>query len=136
LHIRRVDGHQADLAVADISDSIKMFEAIPWADEISQWEQVPEDQIEERRALFQVFDDSGHTLHITAYSEHLLGVAYNFPLPASPFEVDYLEEGYIGTDQVPREELRTLIECFYTSDSDAMLSLLATFPPTIHESPN
>jgi hypothetical protein len=35
LHIQRVDGHQADLAVADISDSIKMFEAIPWADEFT-----------------------------------------------------------------------------------------------------
>jgi hypothetical protein len=113
-----------------------MFEAIPWADEISQWERVPEDQIEERRPLFQVFDDSGHTLHITAYSEDFVGVAYNYPLPASPFGVDYLEEGYSGTDQVPREKLKALIECFYTSDTDAMILLLATFPPTIHESPN
>jgi hypothetical protein len=43
LHIQRVDGRQADLPVAAISESIIMFEAIPWADEISQWEQVPED---------------------------------------------------------------------------------------------
>jgi hypothetical protein len=129
LHIQRVDGREGDLPVTDIPTSIEMFNAIPWKEEISQWETVPEEESELRRPLFQLFDDCGHTLHITAYSDQLIGVAYNFPSASSPFGVSYEnEEGYIGTDQYPRTGIDALFECFFTSDTQAMLSLLEKYP--------
>jgi hypothetical protein len=129
LHIQRVDGRQGDLPVADLAESLKMFDAIPWAEEISQWEQIPDEQKEDCRPLFQLFDDSGHSLHITAYSESMLAMAYNFPMPASPFGVSYDDDGYIGTDQYPRAKLQALFECFFISDTKAMLALLTPFLP-------
>ncbi|HEY5812698.1 MAG TPA: hypothetical protein VIT23_08590 [Terrimicrobiaceae bacterium] len=129
LHIQRGDGREGDLPIADIPSIIEMFKAIPWKDEIAQWEKLPEDERELRRPLLQVFDDCGHKIHITVYSDELMGIAYNFPSPSSPFGVDYeVEEGYIGTDQYPRSELKALLDCFFTSDTQAMLSLLQRFP--------
>lgn len=129
LRIQRADGREGDLPSADISTSMEMFNAIPWKEEISQWEAVPEEKREECRPLFQLFDDVGHSLHITAYCEDFLGLAYNFPSPASPFGITYSDdEGYIGTDQYPRAELAALFACFFTSDTQAMLSLLGRFP--------
>ena len=87
LHIQRIDGSQGDLLSADIAESIKMFDSIPWADEIARWELVPAEQREECRPLLQIFDDSGHSLHITAYSEDLLAFAYKYPSQASGFGV-------------------------------------------------
>jgi hypothetical protein len=127
LHIQRVDGRDGDLPVADISTSIDMFNAIPWKEEISAWDAAPEEEKELRRPLLQIFDDSGHSLHITAYSEELIALAYNFPSAASPFGMDF-EDGYIGTDQYPRSEIPTLFQCFFSSDTEAMLALLGKFP--------
>src|SRR5678816_40438 len=95
VHIQRVYGREGDLPATDISTSIEMFNSIPWKEEMSQWETVPEEESELRRPLFQLFDDCGHTLHITAYSDQLIGLAYNFPSASSPFGEN--EEGYIGT---------------------------------------
>jgi len=73
--------------------------------------------------------DAGHSLRIFAYSDTLLGLAYTFPAPASPFGLSYEDDdGYIGTDQFPRARVGELIECFFTSDTKAMRSLLAQFP--------
>lgn len=129
LHIQRVDGRDGDLPVASMEEAMEMFYAIPWGDEIELWEKVPEKQREERRPLFQIFDDAGHILHITAYSDALIALAYNFPAPASPFGITYEEDdGYIGTDQFPRARFSELIECFYLSDMKAMRALLSQFP--------
>lgn len=129
LHIQRVDGHEGDLPIADLTSSLQMFEAIPWQEEISKWEKVPDEEKEVCRPLFQLFDDSGHTLHITAYSQKLMGVAFNYPTPPSPCGMNYeVEDGYIGTDQYPRSELKTLFDCFFTSDTQAMLALLGRYP--------
>jgi hypothetical protein len=129
LHIQRVDGREGDLPSTDISTSIEMFNSIPWKEEMSHWETVPEEESELRRPLFQLFDDCGHALHITAYSDQLIGLAYNFPSASSPFGEN--EEGYIGTEQYPRTEIDILFECFFTSDTQAMLSLLEKYPTLI-----
>jgi hypothetical protein len=133
LHIQRVDGREGDLPVTDLPTSLEMFHSIPWKEEMSQWEAVPEEERELRRPLFQLFDDSGHSLHITAYSDQSIGLAYNFPSASSPFGVSYEnEEGYIGTDQYPRAEIEALFECYFTSDTQAMLSLLEKYPMPAH----
>jgi hypothetical protein len=119
-----------------MGEAIEMFHAIPWKEEVEQWAKVPEEQREERRPLFQLFDDAGHSLHITAYSDDLLALAYNFPAPASPFGITYEEEvGYVGTNQFPREKFRELVECFYLSDTKAMRDLLGQFPMAGSEAP-
>ena len=129
LHIQRVDGRQGDLPTADIAESMRVFDSIPWEAEVSLWEALPAEQREECRPLLQIFDDSGHSLHITAHSEDLIALAYNYPSQASGFGVSFDdEEGYIGTDQFPRSELATLLECFYSSDRQAMFALLGRFP--------
>ena len=129
LHVQRVDGRHGDLPTADIADSMRMFDSIPWADEISQWEALPAEQREECRPLLQIFDDSGHSLHLTAYSDDLLALAYNYPSQTSGFGVSFDdEEGYIGTDQFPRRGLAALLECFYSSDPQSMFLLLEQFP--------
>ena len=130
VHIQRVDGREGDLPATDISTSIEMFNSIPWKEEMSQWETVPEEESELRRPLFQLFDDCGHNLHITAYSDQLIGLAYNFPSASSPFGEN--EEGYIGTNQYPRTEIDILFECFFTSNTKSMLSLLEKYPTLIH----
>jgi hypothetical protein len=129
LHIQRVDGRDGDLPVASMEEAIEMFHAIPWKDEVELWAKVPEEQREELRPLFQIFDDAGHALHITAYSDALIALTYNFPAPASPFGITYEEDqGYVGTNQFPREKFRELVECFYLSDTKAMRTLLSQFP--------
>ncbi len=129
LHIRRASGREADLVEVDIPTALEAFLAIPWKEEISEWDTVPDEETESRRPLYQIFDDSGNALHVTAHSEDKMGVAYTFPQPASPFGVSYEEdEGYIGTDQYPRAELKGLFECFFASDRQAMRSLLERYP--------
>ena len=99
-------------------------------------DKVPDDEAELRRPLFQIFDDAGNALHVTAHSEDKIGVAYTFPQPASPFGVSYEEdEGYLGTDQYPRAELQVLFECFFASNRQAMRSLLGRYPMEEQESP-
>lgn len=128
LYIQRVDGRGGDLPVASIEEAIEMFHAIPWKDEVEQWEKVPKEQREECRPLFQIMDDVGHLLRITAYTNDLIDLGYNFPSHASPFGISYEEDGYIATDQFPRDRFRDLIECFYLSDTKAMRALLSQFP--------
>ena len=128
LHIQRADGHHAVLEAANCSEVLPLFEAIPWSSEMAEWATVPEEQREELRPLFQLFDDCGHSLHVTAYSESLLGVAYNYPLPPSPFGTDHNEEGYIGTDQFPRCEISRLFESFFRSDQSEMITVLNKYP--------
>ncbi len=134
LHIQRTDGREGDLPVAEISEALAMFHAVPWAEEIAQWRRLPEDEQEARRPLFQLFDDTGHYLHVTAYSDELIALAYNYPRGASAFGLkECEEEGYLGTDQFPRAEFSELIECFYASDTRAMLALLSRFPTVPEE---
>lgn len=133
LHIQRVDGREGDLPIAEISDAITMFHAIPWEEEIAKWDRLPEEQREGHRPLFQLFDDSGHALHLTAHSKDFIALAYNFPLQASAFGWQDDEQGYLGTDQFPRGEFPSLIACFYASDTKAMLALLSRFPAVTRE---
>ncbi len=134
LHIQRYDGRDGDLPETDIFSVIRLFESIPWTEEVAQWKSLPEEERELRRPLLQVFDDSGHTLHVMAYSDDLIGVAYNYPAASSPFGVSYEEEeGYIGTDQYPRSKFRTLLECFFTSDTQSMIAHLEPFITTDNE---
>ncbi len=134
LHIQRSDGRDGDLPETDIASVISLFESIPWKEDVAQWKALPQEERELRRPILQVFDDSGHSLHVMAYSDHLIGVAYNFPAPSSPFGVIYEEEeAYIGTDQYPRGEIHTLLECFFASDTEAMLAHLEAFPAINNE---
>lgn len=129
LHIQRANGREADLVEVDLPMAMEAFLAIPWKEEISEWDKVPDDEAESRRPLYQIFDDSGNALHVTAYSEDKMGVYYTFPQPASPFGVSYEDdEGCLGTDQYPRSELQGLFECFFASDRQAMRSLLGRHP--------
>ena len=69
-----------------------------------------------------------------AYSDDLMGVGYNYPAPSSPFGVNYEEEeGYIGTDQYPRERIHDLLQCFFISDTKSMLNHLEEFPSISNE---
>jgi len=136
IHIQRANGQEGDLVAADLASALTLFNAIPWREEIAQWETVPREDREERRPLFQIFDDAAHSLHITAYSENLIALAYNYLRPASPFGLSYEEDdGYIGADQFPRAEVPALFQCFFQCNTPAMLSLLGRYP-TVTEPPH
>ncbi|MFN7145073.1 MAG: hypothetical protein ACK4YP_14950, partial [Myxococcota bacterium] len=55
------------------------------------------------------------------------GTSPDFAVVSFPEEVRHGEEGYVGTDRYPRPMFRSLFECFFASDTGAMLAHLDGF---------
>ena len=132
LHTQRVTGEQADYPVIELEESLIIFNALPWEKMMEAWEQMPEEEREAVMPLFQLMDDSEHSLRITAYSRDLLGLAYDYPVRGrGTLSGPEFEQGFFSTDQFPRESVRELLTLFFTSHEDCMLSLLRRYPDPV-----
>lgn len=130
LHTQRARGEQADYPVVELGEALVMFNSIPWEKEIEAWSEMPDGEIENHRPLFQLMDDSEHSLRITAYSRDLMGLAYDYPVRiCGTLAGPEFEQGYLATNQFPRASLRELLACFFSVDEERMLALLRRYPP-------
>jgi len=139
LHTQRVSGEQADYPVVELDEALAIFNSIPWEKEIEAWSDVLDGDIEDRRPLFQLMDDSEHSLRLTAYSRDFVGLAYDYPVRSSgTLAGPEFEQGYLAANQFPRASVRELLTRFFSSDEHLMLELLgrySTLAPCVEEYP-
>lgn len=129
LQTQRATGELSVYEVIEQEEALAIFNAFAWEKEIEAWEQIPEGTSEDFMPLFQLVDDSEHSLRITAYSPDLVGLSYDYPVRGRmTFAGPEFEQGSFGTDLFPRESVRELITLFFSCDDDRMLSLLQRYP--------
>jgi hypothetical protein len=127
LYVHRTDKREDELSPVDFEQALNIFGSIPWEEDVSVWETVPDETSEEHRPLFTVFDDAGCAIAITPYSDDLLAFAYEYPQRRSRFgSVDEPER--VGTDQFPRAKVALLLSAFFDGDRDTILQFIERYP--------
>ena len=130
LHTQRVSGEQADYPVVELEEALVMFNSFPWEKQIEAWSEVPDGEVEDCPPLFQLMDDSEHSLRITAYSPDLAELAYDYPVRIrGTLTGPDFEQGFLWTDQFPSASLRELLTLFFSSGEERMIALLRSHPP-------
>lgn len=130
LHTQRVTGEQEDYPVIELEEALVMFSSFQWEKQIEAWDELPDGTDEGRQPLFQLMDDSQHSLRIAEVEPNLITLAYDYPVRVGgTLAGPDFEQGFLWTDRFPTTSLRELFTLFFLSDEDRMLALLNRYPP-------